>query len=327
MPLLSIVVPVYNVDRYLKEGIDSLLNQSVEDVEIICVDDKSTDDSLLLLSEYANKDARVKVVEMSKNSGPSSARNIGMKIATGKYITFFDADDIVSNVMYKKMIEEAEKFDVDIVQCAYQTFPEGNQIYTGFPPSQLMNPCEYISSVSHLNSSSNLCYSWRFVYRTRLLEEIHAHYNENVRIGEDAAFNFRMIMSARNIIYVPECLYYYRVNNMNSAMRIKHKPWMESSLALQIADKKTVAEEFNVDHYTSFTKDMNEDIVKRYTMMMFNNLRPEVKSTGVRRILNMPMVRDAFDFVGYRNIDPSLKEYCFFLMMKWRMYRIVEHYV
>ena len=102
---------------------------------------------------------------------------------------------------------------------------------------------------------------------------------------------------------------------------------MESSLALQIADKKTVAEEFNVDHYTSFTKDMNEDIVKRYTMMMFNNLRPEDKSTGVRRILNMPMVRDAFDFVGYRNIYPSLKEYCFFLMMKWRMYRIVEHYV
>ena len=157
MPLLSIVVPVYNVDKYLKEGIDSLLNQSVEDVEIICVDDKSTDDSLLLLSEYANKDARVKVVEMSKNSGPSSARNIGMKIATGKYITFFDADDIVSNVMYKKMIEEAEKFDVDIVQCAYQTFPEGNQIYAGFPPSQLMHPHEYISSVSHLNSSSNLC--------------------------------------------------------------------------------------------------------------------------------------------------------------------------
>lgn len=327
MALLSIVVPVYNVSRYLKEGLDSLLNQSVEDVEIICVDDKSTDDSLLVLSECAAKDVRVKVVRMDKNSGPSSARNMGIEIATGKYITFFDPDDIVSNDMYKKMIDEAEKYDADIVQCAYQTYPDGNQVYAGFPSNQLMHPCEYIGYVSNLNSSSNLCFSWRFVFKTRIIEESRVRYNENVRIGEDAAFNFRMMMNARNIIYVPECLYYYRVNNMNSAMKKKYNPWMESSLQLQIADKKKVVEDFDVDKYTPFTKDMNEDIVKRYTMMMFHNLRPEDKRTGVRRILNMPMVKDAFDFVGYRNIYPSMKEYCFFLMMKWRMYRIVEKYV
>lgn len=327
MALLSIVVPVYNVSKYLRDGLDSLLNQSVEDVEIICVDDCSTDDSLQVLSEYADQNERVRIVKHDVNRGLSAARNTGMKIAEGEFVAFFDPDDKVTKGMYETLIYVSKEYGVDVVQCGFQTYPNGEYIYTGFPKMKALSPSVYISDHEFVHSSCDMCFSWRFVAKRSFIVDNGLLFNEMIRFCEDAPFNFRMIMSARKIIYVPECLYYYRVNNMNSAMKKKYNPWMESSLQLQIADKKKVVEDFDVDKYTPFTKYMNEDIVKRYTMMMFHNLRPEDKRAGVRRILNMPMVRDAFDFVGYRNIYPSLKEYCFFLMMKWRMYRIVEKYV
>lgn len=99
MALLSIVVPVYNVSKYLRDGLDSLLNQSVEDVEIICVDDCSTDDSLQVLSEYADQNERVRIVKHDVNRGLSAARNTGMKIAEGEFVAFFDPDDKVTKGM------------------------------------------------------------------------------------------------------------------------------------------------------------------------------------------------------------------------------------
>lgn len=108
MPVLSIIVPVYNVATYLREGLDSILRQEVQDIEVICVDDCSSDSSPDILKEYQAKDNRIQFIRQSENKGPSATRNIGIKYAKGKYIAFFDPDDKVENNLYAELIHAIE---------------------------------------------------------------------------------------------------------------------------------------------------------------------------------------------------------------------------
>ena len=115
---LSIIIPIYNVERYLEETINSVLKQTFTDFELILVDDGSTDNSGKICDKYAQKDSRVKVIH-KPNGGVSSARNAGVDNATGEFIGFVDSDDIISEVMYEGMINIAEKYGADIVQCTH----------------------------------------------------------------------------------------------------------------------------------------------------------------------------------------------------------------
>jgi glycosyltransferase involved in cell wall biosynthesis len=101
MPKVSIVIPVYNVEKYLRQCLDSVVNQTLKDIEIICVNDGSTDNSLQILEEYANKDDRIKIINKD-NGGLSSARNAGLEIATGVYIGFVDSDDYIEIETYNE---------------------------------------------------------------------------------------------------------------------------------------------------------------------------------------------------------------------------------
>ena len=113
MTKISIIVPVYNVEKYLKECLDSLINQTLEDIEIICINDGSTDNSLAILEEYQKKDSRIKVFSQ-KNQGVSAARNLGIEKATGEYLTFLDSDDRLElntcEILYKETIAKNSDF-------------------------------------------------------------------------------------------------------------------------------------------------------------------------------------------------------------------------
>ena len=128
MPKVSIIVPVYNTEKYLSRCLRSLMNQTLSDIEIILVDDGSTDRSSVLCDNYAEMDNRIKVVH-KKNGGLSSARNAGIDIATGEYIGFVDSDDTISIDMYSKMIETAKKNNVDFVMTDYMRIPSNRAPY------------------------------------------------------------------------------------------------------------------------------------------------------------------------------------------------------
>lgn len=113
---LSIIVPIYNAQNHLKKCIESIINQTEKDIEIILIDDGSTDDSLKICNEYQRKDFRINVIHQN-NSGVSIARNQGIKIAKGEYIGFVDSDDWIDLDMFKRLLEEAKKTDADIVMC------------------------------------------------------------------------------------------------------------------------------------------------------------------------------------------------------------------
>ena len=103
-PKVSVIIPVYNVEKYLRQCLDSVVNQTLKDIEIICIDDGSTDNSLNILKEYAQKDNRIKIIS-KKNGGLSSARNAGLKFATGEFVGFVDSDDYIERETYENAVE------------------------------------------------------------------------------------------------------------------------------------------------------------------------------------------------------------------------------
>ena len=131
MAKISIIIPVYKVEQYLPECLDSVINQTYKNLEIICVDDGSPDNSGKILDEYASKDNRIKVIH-KENGGVSSARNAGLDIATGDWISFVDADDYIASDFYDKLIGSSKDGEADVVQCGYTTFGEDfNRIKIG----------------------------------------------------------------------------------------------------------------------------------------------------------------------------------------------------
>ena len=123
--LVSVVIPVYNAEKYLREALDSIINQTYINLEIVCVDDGSTDSSFQILEEYKNKDSRV-IVYTKENSGGGAARNYGLERATGEYIYFFDADDIANKTLIEKALAKAVETDADVVAFDAYTFKNDN---------------------------------------------------------------------------------------------------------------------------------------------------------------------------------------------------------
>ena len=117
MPKVSVIIPIYNVEEYLRACLDSVLNQTLGDIEIICVDDGSTDCSAMILAEYAAKDSRVRIVAQ-KNAGAGAARNTGLAIAQGQWVSFLDADDVFDSKMLSDMVVAGESENADVVACS-----------------------------------------------------------------------------------------------------------------------------------------------------------------------------------------------------------------
>ena len=125
-PKISVIVPVYNVEKYIKKCLDTIISQTFSDIEIICVNDGSTDSSRKILEEYKNKDSRIIIID-KKNGGLSSARNAGMKVAMGEYISFIDSDDWIEETMLEKLYNNMTTLNTDITICAVHQFDETKQ--------------------------------------------------------------------------------------------------------------------------------------------------------------------------------------------------------
>ena len=145
---VSVIVPVYNVDLYLVECLDSIINQTLKEIEIICVDDCSTDNSYMILEEYSKKDSRIKLIKHKENRGLGPARNTGIENATGEYISFIDSDDYVSLDFLENLYSTAKKFDLDI-SITQNVIENDNSNYRNlfFSEKELREyDCEYILS-------------------------------------------------------------------------------------------------------------------------------------------------------------------------------------
>ena len=225
-PVVSIIVPVYNVEKYIYDCVNSLIAQKFDDIEIILVDDGSTDTSGDICDKYAQKDSRIKVIHQT-NEHQGKARNAGIRIARGKWITFVDSDDWVSPEFVKKMYEKAISSEADIVMCDYcRAKSKGTRIKCKSHIDKIFFNTDGIdlrTSTIQPTRKSGFCMvvCWNKLFRADLAKR-YLYFPENIAF-EDSAPVLRCLVMAEKITVVNEKLYFYRINNVSSTTRAKDK--------------------------------------------------------------------------------------------------------
>lgn len=206
MAKLSVIIPVYNVEKYLSECLDSIINQTFKDLEIICVNDGSTDNSLRILEEYAQKDNRIKIVN-KENGGLSSARNAGMNVATGEYYAFIDSDDILDNDAYEKSLEHIN--DADLVHFGIKVFGDSNYAQRGSDEIYYkikFKGIQKLNSKAILNSDVSSCNK---IFKKSIIEQNNITFPDGLNY-EDAEFYFKYVSCSNTAYYLNEKFYNYR---------------------------------------------------------------------------------------------------------------------
>ncbi|MBQ6226482.1 MAG: glycosyltransferase [Bacteroidaceae bacterium] len=245
--MLSIIVPVYNVSRYLYGCIESILNQEFQDFELILVDDGSVDDSGKICDEYAGKDNRIHVIHQ-KNGGVSSARNTGIENASGKYIAFVDADDTMEPNMYSTMVTKAEQSGSDYVICGLKILFANNteDILYSLPENVLMNRDSVIKVLLYsIYSNENIINSpCNKLYRLDLIRNNQIRFLKRRR-AEDWLFNIRYLENSQSALYINEPLYNYVRNNESVMSRVlpeQYEIWKENAqIRKEIAERYQMA--------------------------------------------------------------------------------------
>jgi len=229
-PRVSIIVPVYNVAPYLRQCMDSLINQTYRNIEIICVNDGATDESGAILAEYAAKDSTIKVISQ-KNAGLSAARNVGFSFATGDYVMYVDSDDWIDLETCETAVAIAVKHKADIVFWPYIRESQNAQRpktlfyddYIVFDEEEFFTQVyETIvglhgAFLKHPENADTLVTAWGKLYRRALLIKNNAEFVDTKEIGtEDALFNMQALKSVRRGVYIRRYFSHYRKNNTTS---------------------------------------------------------------------------------------------------------------
>ena len=232
LPGVSVILPMYNAQRYIKSCVLSVLNQTFGDFELICIDDCSTDDTLKIVVELAQKDGRIKIVRMPKNSGAASEpRNMGIRLSRGKYIAFIDSDDMYTPTALAELVTVAENWKADVVHTEQVYFPENQVIdvtpetkFTTFSKEKGGFCKEPILETDNIAERVQMFYKGRFfgwvhnkLYRRDYLMEKNLHFDK-LLTSEDIVFYFQVVCTAPRLVRVPNIIYIYR-HNPNSITR------------------------------------------------------------------------------------------------------------
>lgn len=223
---VSVVVPVYNNEKYLDKSIECIMKQTYSDIEIILVNNGSRDKSLQICNEYAKKDARIVVIDVPENIGAGEARNRGIDTAQGEYIAFLDADDWYEPSMLEKLLRAVLISDYDVAICGYETYVEG----TGITNNEIFSPT---SSKLLISTDVRMFFSktfpdgmagflWNKIYKLSVIKENGVRFPNTERL-EDGFFNIDFFASAKSCVIISDVLYHYRISTQADLSR-KYAP-------------------------------------------------------------------------------------------------------
>ena len=221
MKKVSILMPAYNVESYISECMESVINQTLHDIEIICVDDGSTDSTGEILDEYADKDERIKVIHKS-NSGYGCSMNIALQQATGEYIGIIETDDFAELNMYEELYDIAKRCNADVVKSNYFTYvsdPEPKSNYF-----EVLETYDLYNKVFRPSDHQEIfrvrpCI-WTGLYRRDFLIENNISFTETPGASyQDTAFAFKIWASAERACLIKDAYLHYRIDNASSSVK------------------------------------------------------------------------------------------------------------
>lgn len=266
---VSVIVPVYNVEKYLRQCLDSLVNQTLADIEIICINDGSTDGSLSILEEYASKDERIKVISQ-ENQGQGVARNKGIELSSGEYIGFVDPDDWVEYGMFENLYKAAKVHNADLAEAMYSEYYE----YSGMTkirksPVKLPQDKTFDWKINkdYLFKSSILAV-WNKIYKRNFIDRHNIKFS-NAKLAEDHMFTFKSKILAGKILFIDKPFYNYRVRRDSAVNSV-------SAEALRVVDiLREVTGFFGVHGVCDITGRKNVDFYLEYTLARVFSTVPE----------------------------------------------------
>lgn len=293
MPKVSVIVPVYNAEKYLRECVDSILVQTIKDIEVILVDDGATDSSPAICDEYAVKDSRVQVIH-KPNGRASSARNAGIRAATGEFIAFVDSDDWISPEMYEKMAAQ----NADVCLCDYVRFKGAEEIMFSQPnvaggfydkaairekiyPHLVMDGVEYPITISN----------WALLIRKNMIAENNLFYREDIHVSEDSPFGSEVLYCANTFSYIKgEHLYHYRMTEGSTSSTYKSW-WWDSSLKIN----EEIENYFGNCQDYDFTQQIKSNMfylarAEIFYILANKELTKKEQNQKIREVMNHPRV-------------------------------------
>lgn len=231
--MISVIIPVYNVEEYLHVCINSVLMQTYSDFEIICIDDASTDSSIEILNYFSNKDSRVKVIRNEKNSGMGHSRNIGMDAAEGKYILFLDSDDWLSLNALEKLVEKSEEANLDVLMFKAIAYYQNNENFgmREYFDMEIME--KYDNKIfNHWDLDKTQFFKipivvWNKLYLKSFLDENRIRFCDENYIQEDNPFSCEVLINAQRISFINE-YFYNRRRRPNSVMTLNNERLLDN---------------------------------------------------------------------------------------------------
>lgn len=318
-PTVSIIIPVFKAEQYLSKCIDSILNQTLKNIEVIIIDDESPDISGEIAERYALADSRVKVIHQT-NSGPGAARNRGIKEAKGEYIGFVDADDWIQKDMYEKLYCAARNFDSEVVMCDFilefsnkalnqeRINPKNNII--DFTEDRIK---ELVFDEYSKSDGIYLCPLWNKIYRREFLVRHSLLINERYDHSEDWLFNLESLCKAERLSYVPEILYHYIQLNESSLTK-KYRP---NQFNIFIDLRKELLSKFNTYDVSieEYKKYIDRSLCYKALMCIYSEVKSGqglfYKLSNIRMISNNSVLRASID-----NLDFNKNKLFFNVLMQ-----------
>ena len=223
MPKVSVIIPFNNVENYIEECLNSVLSQTLDDIEVILINDASTDRTLEIVEWYLQKDSRIKLININERKGQGFARNRGIEIATGEYIGFVDSDDFIESDMFECLYNSAKTNNTDISMCQVREYDDINENYITSDYYSLACLSSFQNDIFSAEDTKNNILDinvalWNKIYKREYLNNIGEKFPEGF-IYEDLPFFFGTYLPAKRIQIVWKNLYSYRINRKNSTMQ------------------------------------------------------------------------------------------------------------
>ena len=324
--LISAIIPVYNSEEYLEECIKSLINQSLKEIEMIFINDGSRDNSLSILEKYKDIDKRIKIINQT-NSGPSNARNNGLKIAKGEYISFIDSDDWIDSEMFKTMYVNAKINNSDVVICDMKMIENENELYirgiqcdTDVFDKNKIQQTIYTSllSNSQFNSMANK------IYKREILKTNNIKLDAKIFYAEDWLLNMEFFKHCNKATYINRCFYYYRRGHESSSSKYKDDTFEKVGLWIY-KKRKEYAENLNLNPYLA-TNDLFK-VTMHCLISEFrrNDLKFLEKLNRIKYIINNNEVRELTTYIFKNKI--TIKERVILFCIKYKIYLGIIIYV
>lgn len=302
-PKVSIIIPIYNSEKYLYQCLNSLIYQTIQDIEIICVNDGSSDNSSLILNEFSKKDNRI-IILNQENKGQSSARNLGLKHAKGEYIGFLDSDDYAKIDMYEKLYNLAISNSCDIAMCSITTLNEKTQDINSFDPYLSLNifPKRLESKTFHYSSCKDFLFRicvvpWNKIYKSSFLKEKNIKFAQNLSF-EDNLFCLEALIKSDKISILKEPLVIYRLfSDTSVTFGSNDKKKLDYFKILDLERNLLISENIYKEYKNAF------EFHKKTTLLYWYK---KIKDKKVKKIYFKKLFK-VYPLVVFENIEKYIK--------------------